>query len=395
MGWREGLSQGFGAAAGLLGASIENDRKIEAEARAGDRQLDIATRLRAIDEAASVRAEERKRTGAAQDRATQTSEITGEVRRLQNERDAAAINKANGTNMTAEDADILRDKPEARKAYGLLDSDRKSYLEDRSNAAENKGYLDAARETRGALQNEIANSRNENNDVTTNRRLDNQQALNERESTRREKAGSDALSKAELQSTRLALSTVLKDIGTQEDKLQGKLADPMINDVQRKSYSDQIKALENDRISTRKQLLDLSGISASSPPPKYAEGTLLNGPGGQYIVKNGIPVQVGSAEKDVAKTAKPEPPQTTPQTAQPESVGLPSVKETPPQNKLQGSTYEDRRAELLQKLKDVDSDSELADLLVLKNRAIKSGKAAQANNYLAKYNELKKQKYGL
>jgi hypothetical protein len=163
-----GLMSGIGrglSAAGYMGAELFSRQALE-EQRS---KLEEEKFMR-IDEA------RRQRDGAA--RLQQGQDITSSVRSSQNERDAAAINAANGSTMTPADAEVLRDKPEARKAYGLMAQTRQSDLEDRGNAAESLGYLDAAKESRGQLQTEIANQRNKDIDASTNKRLDIQQEHN-------------------------------------------------------------------------------------------------------------------------------------------------------------------------------------------------------------------------
>ena len=102
----------------------------------------------------------------------QGKEIESESNRAMNERDASAINAKEGSKMTAEDAQVLRNNPAARKAYGLPETTRQSSLEDRANAAEKLGYLDAAREIRGQIRNEIQDTKNADQTDLANKRED-------------------------------------------------------------------------------------------------------------------------------------------------------------------------------------------------------------------------------
>ena len=156
-----------GLAGGARGVSdtMEQEQKVNDESRLMKLRSDL-------DEQKSLRIAEANRVATRQAGIQQGRDIDTATSRLQNERDASAINAANagvegGSSMTASDAAVLRDKPEARKAYGLLNANRQTDLEDRATAAEKLGYLDAARETRGALQTEVTNQRNQNLDENT------------------------------------------------------------------------------------------------------------------------------------------------------------------------------------------------------------------------------------
>jgi len=156
---------------GLAGASKGLATGMEDERQTAER-ANLETLRSKLEEEKALRIAEAGRVATRQAGIQQGKDIDSATVQLQNERDASAINAANsgvegGSNMTAADAAVLRDKPEARKAYGLLNPNRQSDLEDRATAAEKLGYLDAARETRGALQTEITNQRNQNIDENT------------------------------------------------------------------------------------------------------------------------------------------------------------------------------------------------------------------------------------
>lgn len=154
-----------------------------------------------------------------------------------------------------------------------------------------------------------------------NRRLDIQQKFNEdrakyqdklaaiaeARANRMEGRQSTQMEKAELQSTRQALSSVLKDIGTQEDKLQTRLADPMLDPAQKAVLAKQMATLDADRISTRNHLLELAGVETPKAAPTQEPAVKYDAQGRAYVKgPDGKPMLKSDAE------AKPNTPASTP-----------------------------------------------------------------------------------
>lgn len=166
--------------AGLSGAGKALASSAEQDQRAANESKLMQERAR-LEEEKALRIDEARRTRDRQAGVQMGQEIDATTTQLQNQRDAEAINAANGSQMTAADAQVLRDNPAARQAYGLLASTRQSSLEDRATAAEKLGYLDAARETRGQLQTEISNTRNQKLDENADKRLDAEVAWRDRQ----------------------------------------------------------------------------------------------------------------------------------------------------------------------------------------------------------------------
>lgn len=173
------------AGLGILLAGISGGGKALAASAAADeessRRQELMREQSRLEEEKALRIEEARRVATRAAGVRQGQEISAGAGLLQaqrNQADADRINSENagvlgGSNMSAADAATLRNAPaEARKAYGLLGATRQTDLEDRATAAENLGYLDAARETRGMLQTELTNQRNKDVDESTNRRLD-------------------------------------------------------------------------------------------------------------------------------------------------------------------------------------------------------------------------------
>ena len=120
---------------------------------------------------------------------------------------------------------------------------------------------------------EAANKRVDAQDASTNRRLDITEAWNKKQDeirnrlagiqearlSRMEGKEGARLDKAELNSNRQALQSVLKDIGTQEDKLQV-LAAGLLDPAQKDVIQKQLKSLDADRVAARNHLLSLSGV---------------------------------------------------------------------------------------------------------------------------------------
>lgn len=302
-----------GAGKGLADSAEQAQKVYDERALMEERARLEEEKLLRIDQ---VRSDRARSAGVKQGQ-----DIGTETRRLQNERDAAAINSREGSSMTAEDAQVLRDKPEARKAYGLLGASRTTDLEDRATSAENLGYLDAARETRGMLQTETANQRNADLDASTNRRLDVQEknAKFAQEYQMRRESRMDRLAESqltfqkaraekedarsgliEIKEQRAATSAALRGANDDIKSLQKEAADPMLEPEQKAIVDDQLKEARSEAARYREALAAV-GVPGSKPAPKpneptkapYPDGTKLRKGGSTYVVKNGIPVLEG------------------------------------------------------------------------------------------------------
>lgn len=156
----------------------------------------------------------------------------------------------------------------------------------------------------------ILDKREEHQDVTNNRRLDIQENFNasheawqrsmavvaESRASRAESNQNTRADKTERQSNRVAISSVLKDIATQEDKIQIKLLDPMLDDKQKAVLQGQFKTLDNDRVQARSELMKLAGVE----PTKKEDAPQRNGwdsATGQ-VFKDGKVIGTAKSEKE-------------------------------------------------------------------------------------------------
>lgn len=160
------------------------------------------------------------------------------------------------------------------------------------------------------------------NDATANRRLDIQQQFNEshaqwqrsmadiaeKRAQRLEDRTGVQMDKAEMQSTRQAITSVLKDIGTQEDKIQMKLMDPMLTPEQRTVLEGQFRALDASRTQARAELLKLAGVEPTtakqSPPPDGTRGT-VDGVMGTVLNGKFVPDVAEPKKKNTVKQRDP------------------------------------------------------------------------------------------
>ncbi len=280
------LFSGLSGAGKGLAASAEQDQRVY------DEQRLMAERSR-LDEEKANRIAEAQANRQRQAGIKQGQDIDLATTNLQNERDAAAINASNsgvegGSSMSPADAQVLRNQPEARKAYGLLTPTRQSDLEDRATAAEKLGYLDAAKETRGQLQTEVTNQRNQAIDESTNKRLDQQDAANKatQQYQQRREDRLDRLASAQLEFSkarankddaraeqmadreqRSATVAAMKGVETDLKILQRDMADPMLQPEQKavlQGQKDQLMA-EHNRY---RSALAGAGIDNSAKPDK-------------------------------------------------------------------------------------------------------------------------------
>lgn len=267
-----GLGLLFSALSGggkALAASAEQEQRVTDESRLMEKRAQL-------EEEKALRIAEATRVANRQASLTQGREISeaaGLLSGKRNQADADRINAENadvigGSNMSAADAATLRNAPEAaRKAYGLLSPSRQTDLEDRITASENLGYLDAARETRGALQTEVQNQRNKDVDDSTNRRLDQQEKRQETQDkfAQRREDRLDRLAQAQLgfqqarankedsraeqmaeREQRAATVAAMKGAETDARQLQKELADPLMAEEQKKVIQRQLEVARAD-----------------------------------------------------------------------------------------------------------------------------------------------------
>jgi hypothetical protein len=295
------------AALGLLFSALAGGSKGLATGMEDERQsaerVNLETLRSNLEEQKALRIAEAGRTATRQAGIQQGQDIDNAVTQAQGQRDADAINAANsgvegGSNMTADDARVLRGQPEARKAYGLLNPTRQSDLEDRANAAEKLGYLDAARETRGALQTENADQRYDQQSKDNNRRLDQQekrQEMTDNYNQRRENR-LDRLAEAQVayqksrdakndeksnqlaaREERSATVAAMKGAETDIKQLQKDLADPMLSQEQKTVLQNQLELSRGEARRYRNSLAGAGidgGEKADKPfdPNNYRSG---------------------------------------------------------------------------------------------------------------------------
>ena len=233
-------------------------------------------------------------------------EISAEAEKVGRSRVDAEMDKNN----PIADASTWTPEMEAARNQGkqgiIASATNAEKLGDSANAALKLGYNDQAKEIRGHQQIEMQatrDGRREEHDIKREELADaryqtdvewrkERAAVEDRLATvreqlagaaearagRAEKNQTTAMDKAELNSTRLSLQSILKDVALQDEKvsaqmvaIQSKMADPMLSPEQKKPFEDQLKTLEKrfntldaHRASVRNELYSLSGIE----PPK-------------------------------------------------------------------------------------------------------------------------------
>jgi hypothetical protein len=257
------------------------------EQRLADQKSLEAERAR-LEEEKALRIDEARRVRDRQGAVQMGQDITKTTAQLQNERDAAAINAANGSSMSAADAEVLRNNPEARKAYGLLGATRQTDLEDRATAAEKLGYMDAAEGSRRQLQTEIGNQRNQKLDENADaarkdeKEWRQQQAAlaNKREDRMANLAAAElALRKASLakadsresgmaeREARMATVAALRGAEAEVKLLAKEAADPMLAPEQKAVVMEQLEAARRETKQYRSALAS-AGLDGSKTPDK-------------------------------------------------------------------------------------------------------------------------------
>ena len=212
----------------------------------------------------------------------------------------------------------------------------------REQAARNTGDItpqQAASADAEKARQATADKRADTQDANTNRRLDITEAWNKKQDeirnrlagiqearlSRMEGKEGARLDKADLNSNRQALQAVLKDIGTQEDKLQVQAAG-LLDPAQMAAIQKQLKSLDADRVTARNHLLSLAGIEPQKEAQKLKFGSaaeaLLGGEGtdAQYDAEFGkgaakkvrdaaVKKETGAATKAGEKTTAVDAPQ--------------------------------------------------------------------------------------
>ena len=307
--------------AGLSGAGKSIAEDI-GEKQKNDHAMMLMKERADLEEQKQLAIDAAKRSRDAADRTKQGADISAGVTNLQNERDAAAINAKEGSNMTAADAAVLRNNPEARKAYGLLsatatESDmRQSQLRDEGSVAGGLGYSDVEKTKSAELRTEVQDARAEAATKDANRRMDENEAYRRRSEARRaaidearlqrEKdesvktdAKQDQIQKREERlATSKNLDSVTQDIKALESSLKSAKKD--FDDAGIKEATESLSAARTEAAGYRK-LLQSVGIKQTGEAPAkdkpvaapYADGTRLRKGDQIYVVRNGIPVLEG------------------------------------------------------------------------------------------------------
>lgn len=375
------LLGGLGRAGDALADSAAQNQKFS------DERALLEERSR-LEEQKTLRIDEAKRVAVRAADLRQGQEITSAARSAANERDASAINTANGSNMSASDADIFRDKPEARKAYGLLESTRKTDLEDRANAAERLGYLDAAKETRAQIQTEVANKRNEDNDKSTNRRLDKQEADSaflQKIQLRREDRR-DNLAEATLEYQKVRGGK--EDARAEQAALNGQRE---ATKIALKSASDDIKALEKEKETATPAQIALYDQQIATLRSETARHR-------RALASAGLDGSEAPPRKGGFDPSKYEPQNPKPGAGDPAAPAKPKAEPAPqakPKAEIPEVPFAERQAAMLKKYDEIDADKDLQALMREKKTALSNGNPTQANNAIDKYNKLRKERYGI
>jgi len=265
----------FGALAGAGGA-IADIAKKDQDAASDEKR---ARMLADLEEQKTLRIEEARAQRQRQAGIAQGSQIASEASRLRGQSDAAAINAKFGSNAAAEDVAALDNNPGARKAYGLPELGRLGSLETRAQAAENLGYLDASRETRGLIQAEIGNLRNEANDKATNRRLDLAEANSARSAARQEALAAAQIAHIKAQTAyqssqdellykkeaRSATYDALNGANQDIKGIEKQMSDPMIDENLKGILNIQLSSTR-DEAKRLRTALARSGLEGSEKP---------------------------------------------------------------------------------------------------------------------------------
>lgn len=279
---------GLGLLLGGLAGAGRGAAQVGAEDQRALVERDMAAERSRLEEERALRIDEARRSRERAGALKMGEDISAETTRAQNQADADAINAKFGTQMTAEDAAALRGNEEARKAYGLLAGSRQGDLETRASAAERLGYLEAARETRGQLQTELQDQRQEKQFKSNERRLDLQEerqkqmdAYNQKREARLDrlaesqiefqKARANKEDKRHQDQTerelRLATRDALAGVNNQLKSLEKEAADPLLAPEQKEAIRNQMRELRIEGERYRGALAG-AGLEGSMAPSK-------------------------------------------------------------------------------------------------------------------------------
>lgn len=186
--WGYAVTQAVAGGAQSAVGSIDTQLKATADQQAADRELDMKTRLLAVQESMAQRAEERKRAQALQQGQAVSAGATG----LLNTAAASSIDASLGSHIDPSNPDsaaslaAIRANPEAMKAYGLPQETDLTKAKARAEAARNTGDVAAAGEEDKNVRNLVTDARNVDQDASTNKRLDNLQVFQEAQAKRQD-----------------------------------------------------------------------------------------------------------------------------------------------------------------------------------------------------------------
>jgi hypothetical protein len=170
-------------------------------------------------------------------------------------------------------------------------------MDDQISVAQKLGLDDHVKNLRGQQDVELRRDSEERRAKTDERRWDITQKFNEERAKYQDRMAGAAearmgrmesrqgaqMDKAELNSTRQSLTSVLKDIASEESRIDLALGNGMATPEQIKEYGRQREILARDRIGAKNQLLSLSGVDmtvgqkepARFPTPPQAALDLL------------------------------------------------------------------------------------------------------------------------
>ena len=283
------------AGAGLLNDQIKSNRETDARRLLQQQESDlIMQRAKALDEF--------KRSQSAQDGAA----IQGDSDQMRIKRIQELVNQREGSSMSAEDAQTIANNPEAIKAYGLRDRTRSETYDDMAASAEKRGLIGQMKDIRGQQDLERQRTRDDNRDedakaqnATNNKRIDTQNEISNRRldqeaefrkmdadirnrlagaaearAGRSDKRAEANMDKAELQSTRLSLTSVMQDISKEADRIQV-LRSTAMDDKTMALYDGQLAKLRESQTVARGRLNELAGVApeVKEKPPTWNDLT--------------------------------------------------------------------------------------------------------------------------
>ena len=277
-----GILSGFIGGAARATGEIANQRIARYTAEELQRQRDLMDqeRERRIEEAQIAR-EGRVVAQREKDRTDMNSRVDAETVRIADSTVAAKRSLINEgivdkNSWTPEQQKVVDDALAAERKGLINDIDTryKASVNTGDTSLQNTALMDK-QEKRLDMQQQKNDEQNKFN----NRRLDMQDEwqkkqdgirnnllkLQEDRAKRSEDKFDAQQSKAELNSTRLSLQSVLKDIATQEDKLQMELSKMSISPEQQQIIERKMVDLDAQRVEARNYLLELGGIKKEKP----------------------------------------------------------------------------------------------------------------------------------